>query len=276
VAYHVKLASEEDDLRELRRWRRLGDRLAEHYGAPSMAGWVDLPTQGLEGPVLCWVEGVTPAALEASLRSAAIDTVSALHADESLAGLLEQDGDVGYSCAEAYRSTYHRRFVADLDAVAAAPPPFVTHERLVWMEAEALQLLRRVENARAFDVPADRPTHHDLWLNNLISQPDGRLRILDWDGLALGDPMLDWATLFGPAPGSFRVAEPADLRPGAFSSAERERLRLLARASLLDWVIDSLADWLEVPASPRMGELRDKKRAAHMGALASYLARGWD
>jgi aminoglycoside phosphotransferase (APT) family kinase protein len=221
------------------------------------------------------VEGFTPAALAGSLRSAAIDIVRALHADDSLAGILEQDGDPVRSCAKAYRSTYHRRFVADLDAVGVAPPPFVTPERLAWMEAEAFHLLRRVESSRAFDAPADRPTHHDLWVNNLISQPDGRLRIIDWDGLALGDPMMDWATLFGPAPGSFRIAEPADLPGGGFSSPERERLRLLSRASLLDWVIDSLADWVEVPESSSMGDLREAKRAVHTGALASYLARGW-
>jgi len=81
VIYHVKLADEEHDLRELRRWRRLGDRLAEHYGAPP------------------------------------IDIVRALHADDSLAGILEQGGDPVRSCAKAYRSTYHRRFVADDDGL---------------------------------------------------------------------------------------------------------------------------------------------------------------
>ncbi len=258
--YHVKLADDADDLRGLRRWQRVGARLVDRYGAPPMVGWVDLRSHGLSGPVLTWLEGNSPSRLDAPTRSAAIDVVRALHAHVGLAEVLEQDSGPAGSCRDAYRSTYHRRFIADLDAVRVSPPPFVTEERLEWMESEVAHILARVEASSAFDAAADRATHQDLWLNNLIVQPDGTLRIIDWDGLALGDPMLDWTMLLGPSPGAFRTAEPGDLPPGVSSPDGRARVGMLARASLLDWVIDPLADWIEAPPSRNRDEVRRAKR----------------
>ena len=275
TAYHVKLADNPEDLRGLRRWQRVGARLVDRYGAPPMVGWIDLRSHGLSGPVLTWLEGRSPSRLEGPTRSAAVDVVRALHADRDLAEALEQDGGPAGSCKEAYRSTYHRRFIADLDAVRASPPPFVTEERLGWMESEVARILARVEASSAFDAAADRATHQDLWLNNLIVQPDGALRIIDWDGLALGDPMLDWTMLLGPAPGSFRTAEAGDLPHGVSSRSERVRVDVLARASLLDWVIDPLADWIEAPESRNRDDVRRAKRGVHEGALAAYLERRW-
>ena len=275
ASYHVKLATDADDLGDLRRWQRVSARLTDRYGAPAMVGWIDLESQRLAGPVLTWLEGSSPALLEGPPRTAAIDVVRALHSDDVLVRILEDDGDPRGSCGDAYRSTYHRRFLADLDAVRGACPSFVSAERLEWMEGEVHDLVRQVEASRAFDDAADRATHHDLWLNNLIVQPDGRLRIIDWDGLALGDPMLDWTMLFGPAPGAFRTAGLEDLPEGVFSRSEQARVGVLARASLLDWVIDSLADWIEAPPSPRRDDVRRAKRRVHEGALAMYRDRGW-
>lgn len=275
ATYHVKLAADEEDLRDLRRWRRVSARLTDRYGAPPMVGWIDLESPRLAGPVLTWLDGASPTALDGPLRAAAVAVVQTLHSDDDLARILRLEGAVSGSCAGAYRSTYHRRFLADLDSVRKTRPSFVSADRLDWMEREARDVLRLVEATPAFDDPADRATHQDLWLNNLIVQPDGALRIIDWDGLALGDPMLDWTMLFGPAPGAFRIAEPGDLPRGAFSRSEKDRVGVLARASLLDWVIDPLADWIEAPPSSDFDDVRRAKRRVHEAALAAYRERDW-
>lgn len=274
--YHVKLASAADDeeLNELRRWWRLRDRLTRH-GAPSLEAWVELESHGLAGPVLTWIEGQTPQALTGRLRATATEMVAALHADRHLADLLAREGCPVGDCRSAYRRSYHRRFVCDLAGIRAATPSFVTLELLEWMESEVQDLLRWVEGGSAFDSPANRATHRDLWLDNLIVEPGGALRIIDWDDVALGDPMMDWAMLFGPARGAFRIAERDDLRGVEVSASELERFALFARASLLDWVIDSLADWVEAPPTEHLAAVRDSKRLAHEEALRAYRRRPW-
>jgi hypothetical protein len=95
--------------------------------------------------------------------------------------------------------------------------------------------------------------------------------------LELGDPAVDWAMLFGPRrddPG--RVAE-GTLPPGlALDPSVRERLAIYSRASLLDWTIDPLADWINAGEAPecgtRVGEMRGAARNLGAGRLPSGCA----
>ena len=274
---HVKLANEPARQAALGRWRSLREPLEAHYHAPPMLAWVELADAGCAGPVFERLPGESPAALDAALLGAVVDVVRALHADRALAGRLRVQGvRPPRRCADTYVATYHRRFVADLGYVAAGRPPFVSDDRLAWMRAEVAALARLVRATPAFRLPADSPVHADLWVNNLVVAPDGRWWLLDWDDLTLGDPALDVATLTGP---TMARLEGPGVEAGAagLDDAARARLAVYARAALLDWVIDPLADWLAAEAVPeRLEEVRGVKQRVHEDALALYLARFGD
>jgi hypothetical protein len=270
---HIKLASDADSLRGLHRWRHLHERITLQYAGPVMRGWVHLPDVGLEGPVCDWIPGAAPSILAGAQRSAAIAVLSALHRDQVLAMDLQSMGDPVRSCAEAYLATFHDRFVEDLEGIRRAPPGFLTADRLAWMTEESAALASLVGGSSAFALPADRPTHQDPWLNNLLVTPAGAVHFLDWDGLALGDPMMDWAMLLGPNPAVLRSATADNLPDLAFSDPQRRRFELHARATLLDWTIDPLADWVEAPVSDQQAGIRAAKRALHERALEAYRTR---
>ena len=272
LTFHVKLADDPDTLRGLERWRRLSGTLSGRFAAPVMRGWIEVPGTSLSGPVFDWIDGASPECLSQAVRFAATDLVAELHSDHELARQLAGMGDAVVSCATAYQSTFHERFVEDLQGIRAAPPPFLTSALLDWMGAEAAALLRRIAESRAFEEPANAPSHGDLWLNNLVLSPSGALHIIDWDDLALGDPMMDWAMLLGPAPTRVRLADVSYLPDRSFSSLARERFGFHVRASLLDWVIDPLADWVEAAGSEYRDLARASKRRVHEEALALYRA----
>lgn len=260
--------------RRLERWRSLHAELSEHYRAPRMRGWIELTGTPFAGPIFEWIEGQRPAALDPDLRRRLVDTVHRLHADVGLADRLTALGDRWRTCAEAYRSTYHERFVEDLEFIRRDRPSFRSASELDWMSGQAAELVRGVEASPAFGEPAAVPVHGDLWLDNLLVGRDGSLAILDWDELELGDPMVDWAMLFGPSRDDLEpvAAEPTDLPD--LSPAELERLTLYARASLLDWVIDPLADWVQAKSEPEHGtELQKVNRRTHERALELYRGR---
>jgi aminoglycoside phosphotransferase (APT) family kinase protein len=141
------------------------------------------------------------------------------------------------------------------------------------MRDEAERLATAVAASAAFEQPATAPVHGDLWLENLLTTPRGSWHVLDWDDVRLGDPVVDWATVFGPSPGDVRPVEEEEL-PDAVSlgAAEAERLRLYARATLLDWIVDPLADWIDAAAAGAAeARVRAEKERVHRAAKAFYL-----
>ena len=272
---HVKLATEPEMRAGLQRWRAVHDLLEQRYHAPRMLGWIDVPEAGAAGPVFEWVEGTVPDPLSRERLAQILPVVRRLHDDPELAARLAADEkDAPRRCADVYLQTYNDRFLADLAFIAEHRPPFITLERLAWMRVEAERLRDAVEGrcAAAFDAPADRPTHGDLWCNNFLVTAPGEWLLLDWDGLALGDPALDLAMLLGPAPARIRPADPGDA--GRIPPPMRERLALYARASLLDWIIDPLSDWID---AERLPDIRDRVRAekerVHREAVREYEER---
>ena len=273
ATYRLKLASEPDAITELERWRRFEALLASRYRAPRMVGWLRL--DGAEaGPLFEWINGVTPEQLEDVPAEPIARLLADLHSDADLRDSLARLGDPISSCANAYRATYHRRYMADLEFIAASPPPFLQPETLVWMREEAMRLESRIAGAPSFAETADSPVHGDLWLDNLLIDRTGELWVLDWDGLSLGDPVLDWAILSGPSRG--RIDGASDAAPTVMpqTPATHERFALHARAALLDWIIDPLADWVQAAHEPFFGELvRSANEQVHYRALSAYRRR---
>ncbi len=270
----VKLAHDPESIAGLRRWRDVATILRDRHRAPKMLGWVALPgTTPYEGPVFEWIEWTVPAARDARLLAEVGDTLRRLHADRDLAVSLGAS-DARRTCRDVFREGLHREFVEDLRAVGATRPPSVTSDDLAWMRDEAARIVADVAVEGAFDAPASIPCHGDLWLDNLVRGANGRLVILDWDGLSLGDPALDWALFLGPTRGSLRPARASDLPPDlAADSAFRARFDLYARASLFDWALDGLADWIEAAVlGDGAEEVRREKERVSLSAMAAYRA----
>lgn len=89
---------------------------------------------------------------------------------------------------------------------------------------------------------------------------------------------MDIVTLTGPASTDPWPLEYWDQAVGALSGEARERLKLLGRASLLDgraslldWIIDPLADWIEAKVAPAHEiAVRAEKERVHRDALPLY------
>jgi fructosamine-3-kinase len=273
--YFLKLSRDPDGKHGLARWHSLAEIIEKRYHGPRMLAWLEVGSSGYAGALFEWLEGGVVDHLDGDLKANVSRVVMRLHADEALAGGLLAAGDSVVPCAEAYLRSYHERFSEDLAFVATDPPPFLPSGRLEWMKQEADALASRVREAASFRSPADRPIHADLWANNVLVDRDGHWYLLDWDGLRLGDTVMDWAMLFGPsrehahAPDEDEVAACVQL-----SESERQRLRLYARASLLDWVIDPLADWVQAGREPQHGEqVRRANRRVHEQAFDEYRRR---
>ena len=175
---------------------------------------------------------------------------------------------------ESYLASFHERFTEDLRGIAASPPPFVGPSLVQWMHDESDRLRRAIESHEAFDEPLDTPVHGDLWLNNIHWVDAGEWYVLDWDDLRIGDPAADVAALLGPSATDLRPLKLVEHAIPALTPAQRARLPLLGRATLLDWVIDPLSDWIDAHAAPQhLEEVRAQKERTHREALACYRTR---
>jgi len=269
----AKLAWERDAISGLARWRALAPLLHERHRAPAMLGWLALAGTEYEGPLLEWIEGASPTARDDALVRSTGALLDGLHADADLASRLRAPVGIA-TCRDVFLGTFDERFRADLVIVEASPPPFVSARDLRWMREETERLADAARRSEAFSDPADVPCHGDLWVENLIVGPGGALAVLDWDGLALGDPALDWAAFLGPTRDHPVVARFADV-PDATRRAPRWRARFAhhARAGLFDAALDGLADWVDADAlGAGAAAMRVRKRASVESALAAYRA----
>jgi hypothetical protein len=268
----VKLTAYEDIQRGLARWRKCADILASQYHAPEMVGWLDVEGSPFCGPVFEWIDGNVIASLDDFFARDISTVIQRLHRDTELVARIMEDGATIDSCARAYRRGYHDRFVEDLAFIDEDPPPFVRPELRAYLRGEAELLAKMVGESAAFQELANQPVHADLWLNNTLVDTASRWYILDWDGLTLGDPVMDWTMLFGPTRDTpHEVAESIVTRYVSLARAEQERLNVYARAALLDWVIDPLSDWVASVHEPEHGtQMRAANERVHKRALARY------
>lgn len=270
--YHLKLATEAHSLPGLVQWRTLRGSLERSYRAPAMVDWLDLEDTGFSGPLFRWIGGSAPDRISPELFETVAPVLDRLHADRDLAETLRELGHPVGTCADAYLATIHDRFVEDLSGIARSLPPFVDRPALAWMEEQVRAAEAVVRASSAFGTSADRPVHTDLWIDNILVQDGGRVWLLDWDDLRLGDPVMDWATLLGPNRRDLRPAtERLSYLGGRLDEAERERLRVWARATSLDWVIDPLADWVEAASDPRHRDtVRGRNEELYARAVEAY------
>jgi fructosamine-3-kinase len=268
----LKLSSDPAIKRGLETWRDLATLLELRYHAPHMTGWLEVQGTGFSGPLFEWIDGSLAADRDADLMHDISRLIANLHGDEDIASRLP--GPIR-TCAAAYFECYHARFNEDLEFVAASPPPFVDHDRISWLQREIVALAARVEESAAFSAPADRPVHGDLWLNNVLIDRTGRWYLLDWDGLALSDPVIDWTMLFGPTREDPCAASPdLVLSHVPMSGDEQSRLDVYLQASQLDWVLDPLADWVQSAREPEHGAVvRRANEKVYWKALATYQSR---
>lgn len=270
---HLKVTDDGKIRAGLRRWARVHRRLEERYHAPSLVRWMEIDGTPFAGLLFRRVEGAPPERVTPRLAREMGEMLAALHADAELAEEIAS-GDAGQSCLDFFEGSYLRRFAEDLDYVTPAPPPFVGRELLAWVADEAEALKQAARATPAFAEPARQPTHGDLWLENVLVRPDGRWTLLDWDGLAPSDPVVDLVALLGPTRREPRAPRWSDV-PSTWTPPPggRERFEVMARAALLDWVIDPLADHVGADAAPEhAAAMRAEMERIHRAALAAYRA----
>ncbi|MEP7270828.1 MAG: hypothetical protein ABI882_04960 [Acidobacteriota bacterium] len=78
--------------------------------------------------------------------------------------------------------------------------------------------------------------------------------------------------LLGPSAADLPPLDGFDrVEPYLTNDGERERLGVYARASLLDWAIDSLSDYVDAGMAPdHAGKVRAEKQRIHCQALDLY------
>jgi hypothetical protein len=265
---HLKISDDLSQHEKFRRWLLLGKLLEERYHAPPLIGeWV-LAGTGFRGLLFHHLDESKRGGA-GTLGDEVLDCLQRLHRDQELHRALQRDR--ARTCLDDMLSNHGERFTEDLNFVRGERPSFVSEERLVWMEEEAQRVIALARSSAAFGAPADRPIHGDLWWGNLLAGSGGRWYLLDWDELRLGDPALDIATSLAPSlqtwmAGAWRRWS-AEIGDQAFS----QRVDLLQRAHLLDWIIDPLADYIcarSTLAAP--AAFRAEKKRVHGQALRAY------
>jgi thiamine kinase-like enzyme len=256
---------------QMRRWLAVHERLERHYRAPRILDWVDVPGTDHAGLLFEHIDGST---WDIDSRPGLMKEISSLlvtlHEDDELVRVL---GDPGRTYRECWQLRYRELFEEDLKAVRRSQPPFVSNALLDWMEQEAKRVIAVGREHWAFEGVSRSACHLDLWQDNVMLDKGGGWWILDWDGLAVGDPAEDYATLFWP----FVHRHGADWRHvlGAkVDEAFEARMELHLRAITLDYVVDTLADWVDCDVPEWTDEVRTRKQREHVEYLDLY-RRKW-
>jgi streptomycin 6-kinase len=272
---HLKLVRDDDGERAVMRWMNVRTRLETHYNAPRVVGWIAIEASPWRGPVFEHVIAATMNdAIAANVVPRVCEVLKRLHADDDLARRVRHPRSPA-TLRDAFDGIFRAQYVQDLELIGSRPPPFVTADGMRWMRDEAHRVLSLAMQSSAFDEPAVSPTHGDLWSDNVLVGDDGRFWLIDWDNLDLGDPVRDYATLAWPRISASPAEDWRVLR--AFNpddGAAAQRLEIHLRATMLDWVVDVLADWIDAQAAPEhLAEVRARKFREHSRYLELYRAR---
>jgi fructosamine-3-kinase len=238
----AKVAADQDEEHELATWARVAVLLSERHAAPPVLDVLEVA--GRTALLFPFVDA--PVADRTTLHERyddAEDVLAGLHADAELAALL---GGPTTSAA-CFREVWIERLEEDLDIVEG----YVAKDLHTFLEEAVDELGGLVDT---LDQPVRSPVHGDPWHENWLVGPD-RLWLLDWEDLAVGDPVVDDAILRNDSLGSDPHHWP-----------DEPRYAVARRALMLDAVVDGAADWVEntVPV------VRQRKEAAYVAALEAY------
>ncbi len=274
AAFHLKLADAPDHLAKLRKWHSLSQILDRNHRAPRVMDWIDVPGTDFSG-LLCehvhghvWDVGTRP-----DLAPDVIGLVHRLHEDEELQKELRPLSPAG-ACGDYFNGVWRRRIRRDLTMVEAQRPEFVSGEALQWMREESLAIERAVAGMEAFSASAASAVHGDLWRGNILVADDGRLRIIDWDDLALGDPALEFAVLLEPIMELDPSASLEDLLQRRPDAGFIQRFEMCLRAQRLYAPIEAAAEYIEAEALEEGADaIRAERKAYYPEALRTYKRR---
>jgi hypothetical protein len=242
----AKVAADPDEEQALATWANVASLLAERHAAPSVLEV--LSVAGHTALLFGYVDA--PSADRATLHTRydeASAVLTALHADTELAGLL--GGPT--TTAESFRSVWVERFEADLDVIEG----YVGKDVHAYLADEVAVLGDLVDGLDGTGHSAvHAAVHGDPWHENWLAAP-GRLWLLDWEDLAVGDPVVDDAILRHDALGTDPHHWPDE---PAYAVARR--------ALMLDAAVDVAADWVE-HTDPLV---RRRKDAAYLAGLEAY------
>ncbi len=263
--YHLKLSASAEDQAALHRWMTLAP-LLERYHAPPILEWIELGSAA--GPLFPCLPG-NPPRFSGDVVAELLPVLRRLNADRELAAALQPPHTV--TAQAGYLASFHELFTEDLRGVRESRPSFVGEDLLGWLEEQVGILTQLVASSAAFSEPLTKPVHGDLWLNNILWVRSTDWHLVDWDDMRIGDPAADLAMLLGPTAEDPRPLKLLERVDGVLTSAERERLPHFGRATLLDWVIDPLSDWIDAGTAPEHERaVRAEKERIHKRALACY------
>lgn len=263
--FHLKLSTSAEGQASLRRWMTHSSLLVP-YHAPRISDWIDLGAAA--GPLFGILPGHPPR-LSQEVVDSFFPVLRRMYRDRALAAAL-QPADAA-TARDAYLASFDERFSEDLRGIRESPPPFVGEPLLAWMDEEASALRETIASHWAFDEPLTKAVHGDLWLNNVLWSNWNQWYIIDWDDMRIGDPAADVAAFLGPTAEDLRPLKMLDWAENVLTDLELLRLPALGRATLLDWVIDPLSDWVDAARAPaHQEEVRAEKQRVHQDALACY------
>jgi len=252
----------------MRRWFAVHDRLEEHYRAPRILDWVDVPGTDHAGLLFEHIDGSTwDIDNRPDLMQEIVSLLVKLHRDDELV----------MAPARTYRDCWELRyrelFEDDFKAVRGSQPPFVSNALLEWMEQESKKVIAIGREHWAFEGVSRSACHLDLWQDNVMLDKSGGWWVLDWDGLAVGDPAEDYATVLWPFVHRHGT-EWRHVLEANMDAAFEARMELHLRAITLDYVVDTLADWVECDVPEWRDEVRTRKQREHVECLDLY-RRKW-
>jgi aminoglycoside phosphotransferase (APT) family kinase protein len=139
-----------------------------------------------------------------------------------------------------------------------------------WMRDESRMLIELADGLDEFSALSRSPVHGDFYEGNVLETSKGEWFVIDWDDLAVGDPAADLTKLVGRNNSSLkkRVLE-------RYSDRHlQRRVKFYERATLLDKVIDGLADYLVLSLEGNDAlDLRTHKFEAYRDGLDEYRMR---
>ncbi|HEX5087424.1 MAG TPA: phosphotransferase [Nocardioides sp.] len=237
----AKVAAGADDEESLETWAELAGLLSERHAAPEL---LDVLTVDGRTALLFPYLDARPATRSTlhERYAEATELLAGLHADRELA---ERLGEPTTSAA-CFRAVWLDRFEGDLDVVEG----YLTKDLHAYLEDQVGQLAALVDT---LDDEVHVAVHGDPWHENFLIGPE-RVWLLDWEDLAVGDPVVDHAILRHDACSDPRhwPDEPA--------------YAVARRALMLDEVVDVAADWVE-NTDPLV---RRQKEAAYLAGLEAY------